>query len=131
MLTRPSATAASQDDLFSEEVSLRLPARWAVDGKVLSSLTRQQAVHAAEAVCRLKPFTIRRVGGFETILQSGEALKILSAKTATQLDADLVLLGAVMLTERSRKIPTLLIFRPRPPPTRHSLQRESNEVWVC
>ena len=40
-------------------------------------------------------------------------------------------IGAVMLTERSRKIPTLLIFRPRPPPTRHSLQRESNEVWVC
>ena len=39
--------------------------------------------------------------------------------------------GAVRITKRSRKIPTLLIFRPRPPPTRHSLQRESNEVWVC
>jgi superfamily II DNA or RNA helicase len=92
MLTRASATAASQDDLFSEEVSLRLPARWAVDGKILGSLTRQQAVPATEAVCRLRPFTVRRVGGFETILKSGETLKILSAKTATQLDADLVLL---------------------------------------
>ena len=45
---------------------------------------------------------------------------------ATSLDV-----GAVRITKRSRKIPTLLIFRPRPPPTRHSLQRESNEVWVC
>lgn len=92
MLTRASATAAGQDDLFSEEVSLRLPARLALDGKVLGSSTRQQAVPATEAVCRLKPFTVRRVGGFETILKSGETLKILSAKTATQLEADLVLL---------------------------------------
>ncbi|ALN72278.1 DEAD/DEAH box helicase [Aureimonas sp. AU20] len=92
MLTRANATAASQDDLFSEEVSLRLPARLAVDGKVMGSSTRQQAVPATEAVCRLKPFTVRRVGGFETILKSGETLKILSAKTATQLEADLVLL---------------------------------------
>lgn len=92
MLTRASATAAGQDDLFSEEVSLRLPARLALDGKVLGSSTRQQAVPATEAVCRLKPFTVRRVGGFETILKSGETLKILSAKTATQLESDLVLL---------------------------------------
>ncbi|MBD3573030.1 DEAD/DEAH box helicase [Brevundimonas diminuta] len=92
MLTRASATAAGQDDLFSEEVSLRLPARLALDGKVLGSSTRQQAVPATEAVCRLKPFTVRRVGGFETILKSGETLKILIAKTATQLESDLVLL---------------------------------------
>ena len=92
MLTRANATAAGQDDLFSEEVSLRLPARLAVEGKVLGSSTRQQAVPATEAVCRLKPFTVRRVGGFETILKTGETLKILSAKTATQLEADLVLL---------------------------------------
>lgn len=92
MLTRASATAASQDDLFAEEVSLRLPARLAVDGKVLGSATRQQAVPATQVLCRLKPFTVRRVGGFETSLKSGETLKILSAKTATQLDADLVLL---------------------------------------
>ena len=78
MLTRANATAASQDDLFSEEVSLRLPARLAVDGKVLGSSTRQQAVPATEAVCRLKPFTVRRVGGFETILKTGETLKILA-----------------------------------------------------
>lgn len=92
MLTRANATAADQDDLFAEEVSLRLPARLALDGKVLGSSTRQQAVPATQAICRLKPFTVRRIGGFETTLESGETLKILSAKTATKLDADLVLL---------------------------------------
>lgn len=92
MLTRANATVAGQDDLFAEEVSLRLPARLALDGKVLGSPTRQQAVPATEAFCHLKPFTVRRIGGFETTLESDETLKILSAKTATKLDADLVLL---------------------------------------
>lgn len=92
MLIRATTKAPGQDDLFTEEVSLVLPARLAVEGKVLGSATRQQAVPAAQTLCRLKPFTVRRVGGFETILKSGETLKILGAKTATKLDADLVLL---------------------------------------
>lgn len=92
MPTRTTNTAAKQDDLFAEEVSLRLPPRLALHGMVLGSLTRQQGVPAAQAICRLKHFTIRRVGGFETTLSTGETLKILNAKTATQLDADLVLL---------------------------------------
>lgn len=92
MLIRTTTKAPGQDDLFTEEVSLVLPARLAVEGKVLGSATRQQAVPAAQTLCRLRPFTVRRVGGFETILKSGETLKILSAKTATKLDADLVLL---------------------------------------
>jgi hypothetical protein len=38
------------------------------------------------------PFAVRRVNGYETTLESGEILKIISAKTATSLEADLVLL---------------------------------------
>ena len=43
MLTRASAKAPGQDDLFTEDVSLVLPARLAVKGKILGSATRQQA----------------------------------------------------------------------------------------
>ncbi|MER2534015.1 MAG: DEAD/DEAH box helicase family protein [Rhizobiaceae bacterium] len=92
MHARTDAAAPGQDDLFTEEVSLLLPARMAVEGKVLGSTTRQQAVPSIEAICRLKPFTVRRVGGFETTLSSGQTLIILSGKTATKLDADLILL---------------------------------------
>ncbi|WP_206455651.1 DEAD/DEAH box helicase [Aurantimonas marina] len=92
MHARTDATAPGQDDLFTEEVSLPLPARMAVEGKVLGSTTRQQAVPSTEAICRLKPFTVRRVGGFETTLSNGQTLIILSGKTATKLDADLILL---------------------------------------
>jgi superfamily II DNA or RNA helicase len=91
MLRRATAKAPGQDDLFTEDVALLLPARLAVEGKVLGSSTRQQAVPAVQTICRLRPFTIRRVGGFETTLKSGETLKILSVKTMTKLDADLVL----------------------------------------
>jgi len=92
MLTRASAKAPGQGDLFTEEVSLVLPARLAVEGKILGSATRQQAVPAAQTLCRLRPFTVRRVCGFEPTLKSGETPKILSAKTAATLDADLILL---------------------------------------
>ncbi|MER9876803.1 DEAD/DEAH box helicase family protein [Mesorhizobium sp. M0195] len=92
MHARTDATAPGQDDLFTEEVSLLLPARMAVEGKVLDSTTRQQAVPSIQAMCRLKPFTVRRVGGFETTLSNGQTLIILSGKTATKLDADLILL---------------------------------------
>lgn len=92
MHARTDATAPGQDDLFTEEVSLLLPARMAVEGKLLGSTTRQQAVPSIEAICRLKPFTVRRVGGFETTLSNGQTLIILSGKTATKLDADLILL---------------------------------------
>jgi hypothetical protein len=67
-----NAKAPGQDDLFSEEVPLLLPARFAVEGKVVGSATRQQDVSAMQTVCRLKPFAFRRVSGFETILKSGE-----------------------------------------------------------
>lgn len=92
MHARTDATAPGQDDLFTEDVSLLLPARMAVEGKVLGSTTRQQAAPSIEATCRLKPFTVRRVGGFETTLSNDQTLIILSGKTATKLDADLILL---------------------------------------
>lgn len=92
MHARTDATAPGQDDLFTEEVSLLFPARMAVEGRVLGSTTRQQAEPSIRAICRLKPFTVRRVGGFETTLSNGQTLIILSGKTATKLDADLILL---------------------------------------
>ena len=92
MASRRPTTGSNQDDLFNPEVELRLPARLAVDGKILGSPVRQLAVPARRARCRLRPFAIRRVDGFETTLPSGETLKIISAKTATPLDADLILL---------------------------------------
>lgn len=92
MSSRKGLANSIQDDLFNEEVSLLLPPRFATDGKVLGSPVRQLAVPASRETCRLRPFSIRRVNGYEAILQSGETLKIISAKTASQLDADLVLL---------------------------------------
>lgn len=93
MASRKRPTGSNQDDLFNPEVELLLPARLAIDGKVLGSLVRQLAVPSRRVHCRLRPFAIRRVNGYETTLESGETLKIISAKTATPLDADLILLA--------------------------------------
>jgi hypothetical protein len=101
-----TAKAPGQDDLFTEEVPLLLPTRLAVEGKVMDSSTRRQDVPAMQTVCRLKPFTVRRAGGFETILKSGETLKILSAKTATKLEAGLASFGA----RACRHSPTLRLW---------------------
>jgi type III restriction/modification enzyme restriction subunit len=87
---RPASSV--QDDLFNQEVSLLLPPRLAIDGKVLGSPVRQLAVPAMREACSLRPFSIRRVNGYEATLKSGETLKIISARTATRLNADLVLL---------------------------------------
>jgi superfamily II DNA or RNA helicase len=92
MASRKRATRSEQDDLFNEAVSLLLPPRLAIEGRVLGSPVRQLAVPASLEICRLRPFSIRRVNGYEATLSSGETLKIVSARTATQLDADLVLL---------------------------------------
>lgn len=92
MATRKRPTGSNQDDLFNPEVELLLPARLAIDGKVLGSPVRQLAVPARRVRCRLRPFAVRRVNGYETTLETGEILKIISAKTATSLEADLVLL---------------------------------------
>lgn len=92
MASRKRAANSDQDDLFNEAVSLLLPPRFAIDSKALGSSVRQLAVPALREICRLQPFSIRRVNGYESILSSGETLKIISSRTATQLDADLVLL---------------------------------------
>jgi hypothetical protein len=67
---RPASSA--QNDLFNEEASLLLPARLVVDGKVLGSAVRQLAAPALRETCRLRPFSIRRVNGYEATLNSGE-----------------------------------------------------------
>ncbi|MBN9530333.1 MAG: DEAD/DEAH box helicase family protein [Alphaproteobacteria bacterium] len=92
MSSRKRLGSSTQDDLFDAEVSLLLPPRFAVDGKVLRSPVRQLAFPALRTSCRLRTFSIRRLDGYETTLKSGETLKIISNKTATQLEADLVLL---------------------------------------
>lgn len=92
MAPRNRSTSSTQTDLFDEEVSLLLPSRLAISGKVLDSPVRQQSVAAFRETCRLRRFSTRRVNGHETTLKSGETLKIISAKTVTQLDCDLVLL---------------------------------------
>lgn len=92
MLRRRNASDSGQTDLFSPEVVLLLPPRLTLEGKVLGSTVRQVAVPSQRLRCRLRPFAVRRVNGYEATLQSGETLKIISARTATQLEADLVLL---------------------------------------
>jgi len=92
MASRKRPTGSNQDDLFNPEVDLLLPARFAIDGKVLGSPVRQLAAPARWVRCRLRAFAIRRVNGYETTLESGEILKIIGAKTATPLEADLILL---------------------------------------
>lgn len=59
-----------QDDLFTEEVSLLLPARMAVEGNKLGGMTRHSSVHSIEVVCRLKPLAVRYEGGLETTLSN-------------------------------------------------------------
>lgn len=93
MASRKRPAGSVQDDLFNEEVSLLLPPRLAIAGRVLGSPVRQLAVPALRETCRLRPFSIRRVNGYEATLKSGETLKVVSARTATRLAADLILLA--------------------------------------
>lgn len=82
----------TQEDLFHEEVLLLLPERFAINCKVLNNPVRQLASPEARELCRLRPFSVRQIVGYEATLSSGETLRIISAKTATQLNVDLVLL---------------------------------------
>jgi len=77
---------------LNEAVSLLLPPRLAIAGKVLGSPVRQLAVSASRESCQLRSFSIRRVNGYEATLSSGETLKIIRSQTDTHLDGDLVLL---------------------------------------
>ena len=80
-----------QEDLFSEEVSLLLPERLAIRGKVLGSSVRQLAAPAWRETCQLRSFSTGRVNGYEARLKSGETLKIVRKKTTANLDTGLVL----------------------------------------
>ncbi|ENC9883731.1 TPA: DEAD/DEAH box helicase family protein, partial [Pseudomonas aeruginosa] len=93
-MTAHAPLISTQDDLFHEEVSLLLPERFAINCKVLGNPVRQLESPEKRELCRLRPFSVRQIAGYEATLQSGEILRIISAKTATQLNADLVLLVA-------------------------------------
>lgn len=95
-----------QDDLFSEDVTLRIPVQLTLEGRLLGSLVRQQLRPERLVPCRLKPVTIRRVSGYETTLDTGEKLMIVSAKTTAKLDAQLVLLieGAIQPKDIERTL---------------------------
>jgi len=92
MAPHKQPSSFDQNDLFNETVSLTLPPRFAVQGKVLGSSVRQLLNPESCESCSLRPFSIQRVNGYETILSSGETLKIINTRTSTQLDSDLVLL---------------------------------------
>ena len=85
MAPRKQQTVNGQAGLFDDEVRLLIPQRLAVEGKVLGSPVRQLEVPASLETCRLRPFAVRRVNGYETTLSSGETLKIISNKTSTEL----------------------------------------------
>ena len=85
-------TILTQNGLFSERISLLLPARVAIEGKVLGNPVRQLAAPSRIETCQLQPFSIRRISGYEATLTSGETLKVIGARTSTSLDADLVML---------------------------------------
>jgi len=92
---------SSQDELFSEVITLLLPQRFAIDGRILGSAVRQLSAPSRYETVQLRPFSIRRVSGYEATLSSGESLKVINARTSTSIDADLVLLvpGASRPTE--------------------------------
>jgi superfamily II DNA or RNA helicase len=87
-----SADALPMEDMFTEDIVLRLPPRFAVRGRILGNRTEQLAQPAIEVSCRLQPFSTKRVSGFETDLESGERLRIITRKTSTDLGEGLILL---------------------------------------
>lgn len=90
-----SATGRRDDttqDLFTEDVVLRLPPRFAIKGRILGNPIEQLLSCSVEFSCRLRPFSVKRIGGFETSLPSGEHLRIVARKTAANLGEGLVLL---------------------------------------
>ncbi|MCV0062827.1 hypothetical protein KUC69_30985 [Pseudomonas aeruginosa] len=82
----------TQEDLFHEEVSLLLPERFVINCKVLNNPVRQLARPETRELCRLRPFSLRQIAGYEATLPSGEILRIINTKTSAQLNVDLVLL---------------------------------------
>ncbi|HCL3894426.1 TPA: DEAD/DEAH box helicase family protein, partial [Pseudomonas aeruginosa] len=82
----------TQEDLFHEEVSLLLPERFVINCKVLNNPVRQLARPETRELCRLRPFSLRQIAGYEATLPSGEILRIINTKTSAQLNVGLVLL---------------------------------------
>lgn len=92
MSRRRQSSSMGQFGLFTEEVELLLPPLYAIQGKILNSRVQQIAVPARREKVVLTKFNMMRIEGFETRLSTDEHLRIIAAKTATNLDADLILL---------------------------------------
>ncbi|MBU1230247.1 MAG: DEAD/DEAH box helicase family protein [Proteobacteria bacterium] len=92
MSSRNRSGSPIQYGLFDSESHLLLPPLFAIGGKILGSSVRQLAVPAQQSSCLLRPFSNRRVNGYETTLSTGKSLKIISVKTTTEFDSDLVLI---------------------------------------
>lgn len=87
-----SAGFSGQIGLFDAPVTLRIPPRYALEGRVLGSIVRQLRVPGSVEQLHLTAFSVQRVSGFETRLASGEHLRIIAQRTATRLEADCILL---------------------------------------
>jgi len=88
-----SAPNSTFEDLFAEDVVLDLPTRFALRGRVNGNVIEQVLVPAGPTLCKLRHFSVRRVGGWEANLATGELLRVIVRKTSTKIDADLLLLA--------------------------------------
>ena len=100
-LTSSRAGEKKSADLFAEEVLLSLPSRYALCGQLFRNPLEQLAQPAESLPCKLQHFAVKHVAGLEGRLPSGELLRIIPRRTATRIDADLLLLvpGAVQPSE--------------------------------
>lgn len=87
-----NSSFGGQIGLFDAPVTLRIPPRYAVEGRILGSAIRQIRAPSSVEQLHLTAFTVQRVSGFETWLASGEHLRIIAQRTATALKADCTLL---------------------------------------
>ena len=99
-MTAHAPLISTQDDLFHEEVSLLLPERFAINGKVLGNLVRQLESPEKREHCRLRPFSVRQIAGYEATLQTGEILRI----RPTSVQKKLATSGRHRLVRRTRNL---------------------------
>jgi hypothetical protein len=82
---RSHADSPAMDDMFAEAVTLALPPRLSLQGRILNNRIEQLLEPAAQIRCRLQPFSTKRVSGFVTNLSSSARLYVISRKTTTDL----------------------------------------------
>jgi hypothetical protein len=91
-LTGETGGEKTSADLFAEEVVLSLPPLYALRGQLSGNPLEQLGRPAETLTCKLQHLAVKHVAGFEARLPSGALLRIIPQKTATKIDADLLLL---------------------------------------